>query len=361
MQTVEVDGDLHVLPQSAMPYLAAGVVDRDLFNVTQLIEYGYDDASVDATPIIVEFADGPTTFSAPLPGVEVGAPLESVGGAAATADHATAASTWNALTAASGACTFSTEVSLGGGIEAIHLDGKVQATLDSSVPWIGAARGLGGRIHRRRRHRRGARHRLRRHPPRPRRPGARRGVDELRARRGGVACDPNGHGTHVASTIAGTGAASGGTHRGVADGADLLVGKVLGADGSGQDSWIIEAMEWAGEHADIVSMSLGSSQPSDGHDVMSEALNTIAEETGALFVVAAGNDGAPEAIGCARRRGEGAHRRLGRRPHRARSRTSPTADRSRSRAHLKPELVGPGRTSPPPARPTAPARDRTSA
>ena len=61
--------------------------------------------------------------------------------------------------------------------------------------------------------------------------------------------DPHGHGTHVASTIAGTGAASGGTHRGVADGADLLVGKVLGADGSGQDSWIIEAMEWAGQHA----------------------------------------------------------------------------------------------------------------
>ena len=61
MQTAEVDGDLHVLPRSAMPYLAAGVVDRDLFNVTQLIEYGYDDASVDATPIIVEYADGPTT------------------------------------------------------------------------------------------------------------------------------------------------------------------------------------------------------------------------------------------------------------------------------------------------------------
>ena len=138
VQTVEVDGDLHVLPQSAMPYLAAGVVDRDLFNVTRLVEYGYDDASVSATPVILEFDDGPTTFGAPLPGVELGASLESVGGAAATADHATAASTWNALTAASGASTFSTEVSLGGGIEAIHLDGKVQATLDSSVPWIGA-------------------------------------------------------------------------------------------------------------------------------------------------------------------------------------------------------------------------------
>ena len=101
VQTAEVDGDLHVLPRSAMPYLAAGVVDADLFNVTRLIEYGYDDASVDATPIIVEYADGPAAYGAPLPGVDVGAALESVGGAAATADHATAASTWNALTEAS--------------------------------------------------------------------------------------------------------------------------------------------------------------------------------------------------------------------------------------------------------------------
>ncbi len=56
-------------------------------------------------------------------------------------------------------------------------------------------------------------------------------------------------------------------------------------------------MQWAGAHADIVSMSLGSAEPSDGTDVMSEALDTIAEQTGALFVVAAGNNGAPEAIG----------------------------------------------------------------
>ncbi|MGI9822127.1 S8 family peptidase [Agromyces sp. Marseille-Q5079] len=297
VQTLEIDGDLHVLPQAALPYLAAGVVDRDLFNVTQLIEYGYDDASVSATPVILEFADGPAAYGAPLPGVEIGASLESVGGAAATADHATAASTWNALTAASGASTFSTEVELGGGIEAIHLDGKVQATLDSSVPWIGAPAAweagftgtgvtvavldtgyddthpdLAGRVL----------------------------AEESRSFVPGeadVASDLHGHGTHVASTIAGTGAASGGANRGVADGADLLVGKVLGADGSGQDSWIIEAMQWAGEHADIVSMSLGSSEPSDGTDVMSEALDTISEQTGALFVVAAGNNGAPEAIG----------------------------------------------------------------
>lgn len=296
MQTAEVGGDLFVLPQSAMPYLAAGLLDQDLFNVTQLIEFGYDDASVAATPLIIEFADAPTTFSAPVPGVEIGTPLESIGGAAATADHASAASTWSALTEASGAGLFSSELSLGGGIETIHLDGKVQATLDSSVDYIGApeawAAGYTGE-------------------------GVTvavldTGYDDTHPDLAGrvlpestsfvpgeeVDSDPNGHGTHVASTVAGSGAASGGTHRGVADGADLLIGKVLGGpEGYGQDSWIIEAMQWAGERADIVSMSLGSSQPSDGDDPMAEALDAIAESTGALFVVAAGNSGAPETIG----------------------------------------------------------------
>ncbi|GAA1814818.1 S8 family serine peptidase [Agromyces neolithicus] len=303
VQTIEVAGDLHVLPAAAMPYITAGVLDRDLFNVSQLIEFGYDDASVDATPIIVELESGAANFRsapAPVPGVELGAPLASIGGAAAIADHATAADTWAALTDApeAGPRAFSAdpdEVSLGGGIEAIHLDGKVEATLDSSVPWIGADEAweagytgdgvtvavldtgyddthpdLAGRV-----------------------------LPESTSFVPGeeVAWDPNGHGTHVASTIAGTGAASEGTHRGVADGADLLVGKVLDAEGFGQDSWIIEAMEWAGANADIVSMSLGTRQGSDGLDVMSEALNTISAETDALFVVAAGNSSAPETIG----------------------------------------------------------------
>ncbi|MFE2094582.1 S8 family serine peptidase [Streptomyces sp. NPDC059460] len=41
------------------------------------------------------------------------------------------------------------------------------------------------------------------------------------------AVDHHGHGTHVASTIAGSGAASGGKYKGVAPGADLYIGKVL--------------------------------------------------------------------------------------------------------------------------------------
>ncbi|NYT93445.1 S8 family serine peptidase, partial [Salinispora sp. H7-4] len=70
--------------------------------------------------------------------------------------------------------------------------------------------------------------------------------------------DVNGHGTHVASTVAGTGAASNGDNTGVAPAADLLIGKVLNNDNIGQDSWVIAGMQWAAESgADIINMSLG--------------------------------------------------------------------------------------------------------
>nr|BFF11847.1 hypothetical protein GCM10025699_31500 [Microbacterium flavescens] len=298
VRTYEAAGELHVLPDAAMPYLASGALDQDLFNVSKLIEFGYDDASVDATPIIVE-TDGAAarTFAAPVPGLDVQTELESIGGAAATLGHADAASAWSALTGtdAASARSFTSGAALAGGLEAIHLDGKVEATLESSVPFIDApaawAQGhTGGGVTV---------------------AVLDTGIDDTHPDIQGrivegsksfvpgeeFAWDPNGHGTHVASTIAGTGAASDGTHRGVADGADLLIGKVLGADGYGQDSWIIEAMEWAGQNAPIVSMSLGSMSPSDGKDLMAESLNQIAADTGSLFVVAAGNSGAPETIG----------------------------------------------------------------
>lgn len=56
-------------------------------------------------------------------------------------------------------------------------------------------------------------------------------------------------------------------------------------------------MDWAAHSgADIVSMSLGG-QPTDGTDVLSLVLDGLSEETGTLFVVAAGNTGSDYSVG----------------------------------------------------------------
>jgi subtilisin family serine protease len=98
-----------------------------------------------------------------------------------------------------------------------------------------------------------------------------------------------GHGTHVASIAAGTGAASDGALTGVAPGARLLNGKVLGDDGYGFDSGIVAGMEWAvAQGARVVNLSLGA-EDSPGTDLVEEAVGTLSAESGALFVAAAGN------------------------------------------------------------------------
>ncbi|WP_328403740.1 hypothetical protein OHS70_33540 [Streptomyces sp. NBC_00390] len=43
VRTETVGKNLYVYPDEAMPYLAAGKLDRRLFDVTSLIEQGYDD------------------------------------------------------------------------------------------------------------------------------------------------------------------------------------------------------------------------------------------------------------------------------------------------------------------------------
>ncbi len=107
--------------------------------------------------------------------------------------------------------------------------------------------------------------------------------------------DTIGHGTHVASTIAGSGAASGGRYRGVAPGAKLLAGKVCDDDGCPQDA-ILAGIQWAADHgAKVVNLSLGG-YPSDGTDPLSQAVNAFTEKTGMLFVIAAGNDGREQAV-----------------------------------------------------------------
>ena len=106
--------------------------------------------------------------------------------------------------------------------------------------------------------------------------------------------DPHGHGTHVASIAVGDG--TGGTNAarfgGVAPAAGLWAGRVLDETGNGEDSGIIDAIEWcaASPDVDIISMSLGSLLPSDGTDVLSLAANAAVAD-GKIVVVAAGNSG----------------------------------------------------------------------
>jgi hypothetical protein len=99
--------------------------------------------------------------------------------------------------------------------------------------------------------------------------------------------------------VGGSGAASGGLEKGVAPGADLLIGKVLSNEGSGDDSWVIAGMEWAAAHgARVISMSLSGDVPSDGTEAMCAAVDAISASSGALFVVAAGNNGNEGSMSC---------------------------------------------------------------
>jgi len=120
----------------------------------------------------------------------------------------------------------------------------------------------------------------------------------------GTAQDGNGHGTHVASIIAGSGAASNGKYRGVAPKADLFIAKVLDDEGRGRMSDVMAGLDWAvDENAQVVNLSLGSDMNCDGTDALSEACDAAAGK-GGVVVVAAGNSGPmPRTVGspgCAR-------------------------------------------------------------
>jgi thermitase len=97
--------------------------------------------------------------------------------------------------------------------------------------------------------------------------------------------DENGHGTHVAGTIAarrgnGLGVA------GVADGSRLMALRVLNAQGNGSVANVILAYAYAAQAgAEVVNLSLGSSLFSRAES------DVIAAFPGILFVAAAGNGG----------------------------------------------------------------------
>ena len=100
--------------------------------------------------------------------------------------------------------------------------------------------------------------------------------------------DGNGHGTHVAGTIAAVDNSIGVV--GVAAGASVVSVKVLGNDGSGQFSWTVQALDYVaavGNVGDVANMSLGPS--SRFTDSATDNATAGLGATGVRVTIAAGN------------------------------------------------------------------------
>jgi hypothetical protein len=94
-------GDLHVVPMDAMALLGAGQLDARLFNVTTLLEFGYDDRRTDL-PLIVTHGSGASLSAArstvTLAGAAVVRDLPAVAGFAVKAAKKDATAFWSGLT-----------------------------------------------------------------------------------------------------------------------------------------------------------------------------------------------------------------------------------------------------------------------
>ncbi|MFT7839868.1 S8 family serine peptidase [Saccharothrix sp. BKS2] len=250
---------VHVVPGDAARPLAQDRLDPRLFDVTGLVEAGYDDARRDSVPLVVARGDDFTATAVPKTGTpKTGTPK-------------------------TGAVPVFQGLLTDPGVRKVWLDGVRRVLLDRSTAQVGApAAWAAGHT--------GAGVRVAvldtgvdgDHPDL-----AGREVAERNFSAEPDAVDRAGHGTHVAATIAGGGA----RYRGVAPDARILDGKVCEASGGCRESAVLAGMEWAVEQgADVVNLSLGY-QDSPGVDPLEEAVNALSARTGALFVVAAGNAG----------------------------------------------------------------------
>ncbi|MEV0291901.1 S8 family serine peptidase, partial [Kribbella sp. NPDC050820] len=262
----------YVIPADVHKAVADGRLDRRLFDVAGLIKDRYDDASSKAIPVVVTYAGKARQRSA-APGATVSRQLPVVNGAAMKVDKGKAAS-------------FLTGVTSAASVQKVWLDGKREISLDQSVPQIGGpvawqagytGKGVSVAV-------------------------LDTGIDsthpDLASQLAGArnftgesADDVVGHGTHVASTIAGTGAASDGKYKGVAPDAKLYDGKVCEVWGC-DESAILAGMEWAAAEvkARVVNLSLGGTDTPE-IDPLEEAVNRLTADTGTLFVISAGNSG----------------------------------------------------------------------
>ncbi|WP_256464203.1 S8 family serine peptidase [Amycolatopsis sp. EV170708-02-1] len=202
-----------VIPSDAEPYLASGAIDPELFDVKELVHQGLTDAKTGKLPVIVSYgkgtpADVVTHQADAFPASDRTQTLPTLNAAAVKVRRAEAGAFWRALVGQG-----SDPQTFNGGVK-LRLDRRVKVNLDESTAQIGAPEawraGLDGS-------------------------GVTvavldTGIDaahpDLAGRIAGsrnFTTDPDttdgyGHGTHVASIIAGSGAASAGKYRGVASG-----------------------------------------------------------------------------------------------------------------------------------------------
>ncbi|MFF8840215.1 S8 family serine peptidase [Streptomyces sp. NPDC015130] len=275
-----------VVPTDAQRLISTGVLDQRLFDVDELTDARLRRSHGDGLNLIVQYERGATTARSEVRSAgdtQLRRTFPTLGADAVRTPEDDVAKVWEALTNPRPGGLRATA----SGIGKVWLDGVREARLDRTVRQIGADKawesgydGTGVRIA-------------------VLDTGVDRTHDDLRTRVVGEknfsaspdAVDRVGHGTHVASIAAGTGARSGGAYKGVAPGAEVISGKVLDDEGFGDDSAVIAGMEWAAaEGADIVNLSLGGGD-SPGVDPLEATVNRLTAEKGILFTIAAGNEG----------------------------------------------------------------------
>ncbi|MEV0645650.1 S8 family serine peptidase [Phytomonospora sp. NPDC050363] len=280
--TRRVGDDLYVIPVSAERALAEGRLDTELFNVTGLVRQGYDDASRTDLPLLVT---GSLPQARGLSGVSTGVHLDSIGATAVTVAKDGLAAAFDGLTGGTARGTGTGKIWLDGKVEGFDLD-PTTGVEQTGAPdlWNLGLNGEGTKV---------AVLDTGYDAAHPDLAGQVLAAEDFTGE--GSPLDRDGHGTHVASTIAGTGAADA-SKVGMAPGTGLLIGRVL-SYGGGQTSWIVAGMEWAvAQGADVVNMSLGSSEPTDCTDPMAQAAAELSAQSKTLFVIAAGNSGMRETV-----------------------------------------------------------------
>ncbi len=275
---------LVVLPFDAMGFIVDGKLDKQLFNVTDLL--AEQEGRAGKSPLLVKYASANAaqqrTADLRIDGAQVRRVLPAINTVAASVPDADATRFWKGIhpTTPAQAREFADS------IQKLSRDGVAKPHDADSVKQVGAPaawqRGQTAK---------GVKVAILDTGIDANHPDLAGRIKETKDFTEAGIPDDVGHGTHVAGIIAGSG-----PEPGVAPDADLYIGRVCESWGCPESS-IIAGMEWAALlGAKVINMSLGGG-PTDGTDEMSQAVNQLSAKYGVLFVVSAGNGYLFETVG----------------------------------------------------------------